>query len=102
MALLRAVVGFVTFLVAFGFRHLGAPSWWFGVVLAASMAATLAGSAIAPHLRRRAKEEGILAPCLAPVAAPRFGFGDLHGGLGAAGGAAVVGIAAGAGQAALH
>jgi MFS family permease len=98
MALLRAVVGFVTFLVAFGFRHLGAPSWWFGVVLAASMAATLAGSAVAPHLRRRAHEERILTACLALVALAGFGFGALDGGMWAAAVAAVVGLAAGTGK----
>jgi MFS family permease len=98
MALLRAVVGFVTFLVAFGFRHLGAPSWWFGVVLAASMAATLAGSAVAPHLRRRAHEERILTVCLALVALAGFGFGALDGGMWAAAVAAVVGLAAGTGK----
>ncbi|MDP9441462.1 MAG: hypothetical protein M3P34_04630 [Actinomycetota bacterium] len=39
MALLRAVIGLLTFLVAFGFRRTGAPAWWFGLVLAASVAA---------------------------------------------------------------
>lgn len=65
MALLRAVVGFLTFLVAFGFRRADAPSWWFGVVLAASMASGLVGAAVAPRLRGRLREEHILAGCLA-------------------------------------
>jgi hypothetical protein len=98
MALLRAVVGFVTFLVAFGYRRLGAPSWWFGVVLAASMAATLAGSAIAPRLRARVREERILAGALILVALAGFGFGQLRGGLWAAAVAGAVGVAAGAGK----
>jgi MFS family permease len=98
MALLRAVVGFVTFLVAFGFRRLDAPSWWFGAVLAASMAATLAGSAVAPRLRERVHEERMLAACVGLVAAAGFGFGRLHGGLWAAAVAAVVGLAAGTGK----
>jgi hypothetical protein len=98
MALLRAVVGFVTFLVAFGFRRIGAPSWWFGVVLAASMAATLAASAIAPRLRRRVREERMLAASLAVVAVAGFGFARLEGGLYAAAVAATVGLAAGTGK----
>ena len=98
MALLRAVVGFVTFLVAFGFRRIDAPSWWFGVVLAASMAATLAASAIAPRLRRRVREERMLTASLAVVAAAGFGFGRLDGALYAAAVAAAVGVAAGTGK----
>ena len=48
MAVLRAVVGFLTFFVAFAFRARGAPSWWFGVVLAASLGGTLVGNVAAP------------------------------------------------------
>jgi hypothetical protein len=62
------------------------------------MGATLAGSAIAPRLRRRASEEHILTACLALVAVAGFGFGRLHGGLWASAVAATVGIAAGAGK----
>jgi predicted MFS family arabinose efflux permease len=96
MALLRAEVGFLTFLVAFGFRRAGAPSWWFGVVLAASMAASLTGSAVAPRLRRRVSEERILASALALVAVAGLGFARLDGRLWAAAVAAAVGLAAGA------
>jgi hypothetical protein len=60
MGVLRAVVGFLTFLVAFAFRHEGAPAWWFGVVLAASMAGSFVGAALAPQLRRHLVEERIL------------------------------------------
>jgi hypothetical protein len=60
MGLLRATVGFLTFLVAFGFRHEHAPSWWFGIVLMASMAGTLVGAAIAPLVRTKIREENIL------------------------------------------
>jgi hypothetical protein len=96
MALLRAEVGFLTFLVAFGFRRTGAPSWWFGVVLAASMGATLAGSAVAPWLRRSLAEERILGGALGLVAIAGIGLARLEGGLWAAVVAAAVGIAAGA------
>jgi hypothetical protein len=98
MALLRAEVGFLTFLVAFGFRHRGAPSWWFGVALAASMGGTLAGSALAPRLRSRLIEESILIECLGLVAVVGFGTSLLSGGLWGAAVAAAVGVAAGAGK----
>jgi MFS family permease len=98
MALLRAEVGFLTFLVAFGFRRARAPSWWFGVVLAASMAGTLAGSALAPRARKRFEEETILAGCLGVVAVTSFALATADGRLWAAAMAAVVGLAAGAGK----
>ena len=67
MGVLRAVVGFLTFLVAFAFRHENAPAWWFGVVLAASMAGSFVGAAVAPRLRRRFVEEHLLQGALALV-----------------------------------
>ncbi|HEX2118694.1 MAG TPA: MFS transporter [Acidimicrobiales bacterium] len=60
MGVLRAVVGFLTFFVAFSFRNDNAPAWWFGLVLAVSMAGSFAGAAIAPRLRQRLAEERIL------------------------------------------
>ncbi|HTJ76082.1 MAG TPA: MFS transporter [Acidimicrobiales bacterium] len=98
MGVLRGIVGFLTFLVAFGFRHQGRPAWWFGVVLAASMAGSFVGAAVAPHLRRRVEEERILLGSLglvvvAGVVALRIG------GLPAAGLlATAVGVANGAGK----
>ena len=97
-ALLRAVVGFLTFLVAFGFRREGAPSWWFGVVLAASMASGLAGAAVAPPLRARVREESILVGSLALAAAGGLVAGRLEGALWAAAVAGAVGVAAAAGK----
>lgn len=95
MALLRAEVGFLTFLVAFGFRRADAPSWWFGAVLAASMGATLAGSAAAPRLRRALAEERILLASIGLVALAGLGFARLEGRMWAAAVAAAVGFAAG-------
>jgi Na+/melibiose symporter-like transporter len=69
MAVLRAAVGFTTFLVAFVFRREHVQSWWFGVVLATSMAGTLLGAAAAPRLRERLREESILTGCLVVLAA---------------------------------
>jgi MFS-type transporter involved in bile tolerance (Atg22 family) len=64
MALLRAVVGFLAFHLAFWYRGDGAPTWWFGLVLAASSVGSLLGAALAPRLRRVLREERILLACL--------------------------------------
>lgn len=98
MALLRAVVGFLTFLVAFGFRRLDAPSWWFGVVLAASMGSGLAGAALAPRVRISVREEHILAGCLGVTALAGLMLSRQGGLVAATTMAAVVGVAAGAGK----
>ena len=95
MALLRAVVGFLTFLVAFGFRRIGAPAWWFAFVLAASVAAGLAASALAPRLRRKVSEEAILSGGLLLVAGAGLVIARLEGPLWSAAMAAAVGLAAG-------
>ncbi|HEX2850651.1 MAG TPA: MFS transporter [Acidimicrobiales bacterium] len=95
MALLRAIVGFLTFLVAFGFRHLGAPSWWFGIVLATSYGGALASSLIAPPLRRAVREETLIGAGLVAVTVSCAVIGRLHGPLWAAAVAAVVGTASG-------
>jgi Major Facilitator Superfamily len=72
MAALRAVVGFLTFLVAFAFRRSGAPAWWFGVVLAAGMLGSFLGAAVAPFLRRRLVEERIILGALLAVTVVAF------------------------------
>lgn len=95
MALLRAVVGFLTFLVAFGFRRIGAPAWWFALVLAASVAAGLAASALAPRLRRRVSEEAMLSAGLLLVAGAGLVIARLEGPLWSAAMAAAVGLASG-------
>ncbi len=65
MGLVRGIVGFLTFLLAFDLRGGDAPTWHFGVVLACTGAGALLGSAIAPVLRRTYSEERILAIVLA-------------------------------------
>jgi len=92
-ALLRALVGFLTFLVAFGFRRAGAPSWQYGLVLAASMAASLGGAAVAPALRRVVHEERMLLLSLGTVAAA--GIGASYGGASRLWPALVVAVAVG-------
>jgi hypothetical protein len=79
MAVLRGIVGFLTFLVTFGFRQSdGVPAFWFGVVLVASLSGTFTGNLIAPRLRRIVPEERMLMGALLVVAfvglvAARFG-----------------------------
>jgi hypothetical protein len=95
MAVLRAIVGFLTFLVAFAFRRADAPAWWFGLVLATSMVGNFLGAAVAPWLRRRLREERIILGALGLVTAVGF-FAARADGLGAiATLAASVGLAAG-------
>ena len=98
MGVLRAVVGFLTFLVAFAFRHDDAPAWWFGVVLATSMAGSFLGAAVAPRLRRRLHEERILQGALALVVAAGLSAVWVGGRPAAALLAGAVGVAAGAGK----
>ena len=98
MGVLRAVVGFLTFLVAFAFRWTGTPTWWFGVVLGASMVGNFVGAAVAPFLRRRLAEERIILGALLAVTlvaffSARAGTRPAVAVLGA-----VVGLAAGAGK----
>ncbi|MEA2716979.1 MAG: hypothetical protein QOI56_1725 [Actinomycetota bacterium] len=98
MAVLRAAVGFLTFFVAFAFRALGAPSWWFGVVLAVSLVGTLFGNAVAPALRRFLVEERILLGSLLAVAVVGGVAGRTRGLVAYCLVAAAVGVAAAAGK----
>ena len=67
MSVQRALVGFITFLVAFTFKDEGAPTWWLGLVAAAGVGGGLLGAAIAPRLRRTADEGRILLGSLVSV-----------------------------------
>jgi hypothetical protein len=97
-AALRAVVGFLTFLVAFAFRRTGAPPWWFGVVLAASMLGNFVGATVAPALRRRWSEERIILGALLAVTVVAFVSARTGGRPAVAVLGGVVGLAAGAGK----
>jgi MFS family permease len=57
---LRAVTGFVTFLLVFTFRRDSAALIWYGLALGASQVGNVAGALLAPQLRRRATEEWML------------------------------------------
>jgi hypothetical protein len=64
MMVLRGCVGFLTFQLAFLLKGAGQPAWFFGVVLAASAVGGFLGVVVTPLLRRRLKEETILAGAL--------------------------------------
>jgi hypothetical protein len=64
MAVLRGAVGFLTFFAAFSLKRSHEGALWFGVVLIASAAGGLLGVVVAPLLRRRVREETILAGSL--------------------------------------
>lgn len=95
MALLRGIVGFLTFLLAFALRTDGSPTWHFGVVLALSAVGSLTGAALAPALRRQTSEERIIAGFLLVVAT----FAAVGAWLGELPGAAIVAASVGVGAA---
>jgi hypothetical protein len=64
MAIMRGCVGFLTFQLAFILKGAGQKAWFFGVVLAASAVGGFIGVVVTPVLRRRLKEETILAGAL--------------------------------------
>jgi hypothetical protein len=66
--MLRAAVGFVFFHLAFWLRTQTAGTFWFGAAVGMSALGTMAGNAIAPRVRRRLREELMLAGSLALAA----------------------------------
>ncbi len=68
MSVLKALVGFLTFLVAFDLRRAGAATWWFGFVLGALTAGALIGVLLVGRLRRFFSEQQILTASLWLVA----------------------------------
>ena len=99
MGLLRGIVGFLAFLVAFALRTDGAPTWQFGLLLGASGVGSLLGSLVAPALRRNGtSEERIIQVVLAVTGAAGV-LAAWAGGLVAATVlAAVIGMAASCGK----
>jgi hypothetical protein len=68
MAVLRGVVGFLAFHIAFSFRREGIENVWLGVAIAASAGGSLLGSALAPKVRAVLREELIVLGALMGVA----------------------------------
>ncbi len=69
MSVLKALVGFTTFLFAFGLRRAGAAPWWFGLVLAAFTAGALIGVLSVSRIRQVLDEQQMLTGSLVLVAA---------------------------------
>ncbi len=67
MALMRAIVGFVLFLLAFHLRDIDAHTAWFGALVAASTVGSLTGAIMIPKARDRIREEIIIASMLGYV-----------------------------------
>ena len=63
--LLRATVGFLTFMVAFALKRSGAPVWLFGLTVVAGGIGMMASTLVSPRLRQRFTEERILVISLA-------------------------------------
>jgi hypothetical protein len=61
MGLLRGAVGFMTFFVALLLKQHGEPAWVYGFVIAMSASGNGVGVVVAPFLRRKFREEWILA-----------------------------------------
>jgi hypothetical protein len=68
MSVLKALLGFLTFLLAFGLRREGAATWWFGLLLGSLTAGALVGVLLVARIRRVFSEQQILTGCLWLVA----------------------------------
>jgi hypothetical protein len=64
MSVLKALVGFTTFLFAFGLRRSGAATWWFGLVLGSLTAGALVGVVLVAWIRRALREQQMLTASL--------------------------------------
>jgi len=98
MAVLRATVGFLAFLVAFSLRQHDAPTWWFGIIVAGGAVGALLGAIVAPPLRKWVREERILLGALIGVSLAAVGALRMGGRPAAALLAVFVGIASSAGR----
>jgi hypothetical protein len=68
MSVLKGVLGFLTFFVAFELDRAGAAKWWYGFVLGSTMAGAIVGVLVVPRLRRVMSEPQMLAAALWLVA----------------------------------
>ena len=98
MAVLRAVVGFLTFAVAFDFRRTHAPSWWFGAAIGGSLLGGFIGNILGPRVRVRLGEERMILGALGLVAVVALVGASRNSRLGLALLAATVGLGAGMGR----
>lgn len=96
MGLIRGMVGFLTFLLLFDLRE--APTWHMGVVLGVTGIGVLAGSVVAPALRRAMPEERMLVAALVAAVVVALVAARFSGLAGAAVLAAAVAIVSTAGK----
>jgi hypothetical protein len=54
---LRAAQGFLVFLLAFGLRRAGLPTYWLGVAVGAGVVGGVLGDVLAPRVSERVREE---------------------------------------------
>jgi MFS family permease len=92
MGLLRGIVGFLSFMLAFGFKDRDAPLWQLGLVATFAQFGFFVGALLAPRIRRLLSEERILIGALALT----VGAGVLCAFLGGLFGSAVLSMLVGA------
>ncbi len=68
MSVLKGLVGFLTFFLAFSLDRAHAAEWWYGVVLSATVIGTIVGVLLVPRARRVLSEPQLLAVSLWLVA----------------------------------
>jgi MFS family permease len=74
MAVLRAAIGFLVFVVAFALKRANEPTWFFGTIAALSVAGGLVGTVVSPVLRRRTRrDEPVLTVALLTAALVSLG-----------------------------
>jgi hypothetical protein len=69
MSVLKGLLGFLTFLFAFGLRREGAATWWFGLLIGALTAGAVIGVLLVGRIRRVLSEQQMLTGSLWLVAA---------------------------------
>ncbi|MGB0113450.1 MAG: MFS transporter, partial [Ilumatobacteraceae bacterium] len=98
MTVLRGLVGFTFFHLAFWLRSQDSGTLWFGAVVGVSALASMLGNAIASPVRDRIREETMLAVALLVCAAAGLGVAVLGGPVGAVILAAVLNLMAALGR----
>jgi hypothetical protein len=77
MAGMRAVAGFMTALVVFGFRRESAPLIWYGLVGVASVGGNFGGALVAPRLRYHFSERMLVAAAAVLIGVTAIGVSFL-------------------------
>ena len=98
MTVLRAIVGFTFFHLAFWLRSQDQGAVWFGAVVGVAALASIVGNAIAPKVRQRLSEESMLTVCLLVSAGTGLAVSVLGGPVGAVFLAAILNLAAALGR----